>query len=310
MVEKQQIFWEQYGSCLRLSNGSIEAIVSVDVGPRVLFFGFVGGENIMNANRKEFPSVANAAMDSHYYPGAVWENLGGHRLWFSPEKMPDTYYPDTNPVAYTLTTHGVILTPLPQHENGLAMEIELIMDEKAPTMEVLHRITNLADEPKDLALWALSVCEKGGLVILPMNDRDTGLLSNRHIAVWPYTDLGDPRLYFGNRYVTLQQDPSVNKPLKLGFDLEKGKLWYVLKNSVFEKSYTPNHPHGRYPDGGVSAEIYTCPFFTEVESLSEQAVLASGATASHTERWTMRRKPCEVEAKNENSVAAFVAQLS
>ncbi len=34
-------------NCLRLSNGEIELIVTTDVGPRVIGYSFVGGENVL-----------------------------------------------------------------------------------------------------------------------------------------------------------------------------------------------------------------------------------------------------------------------
>lgn len=310
MVNKEIVTFKNYGKCLKLSNGVIEAVATLDIGPRVVFFGFVGGENIMNSQKDKFGETNNEDFDRHFYKGATWRNFGGHRLWASPESSPETYYPDCNPVNYELTDNGVILTPPPQTENGLAMKIELKMSDAEPHMEVLHSMTNISDQNKDLALWALSVCEQNGVLIIPMNTNNTGLLHNRVIAVWPYTKLNDDRLFFGSRYVTLRQDPTAETPLKLGFDLNKGTAWYVLGESVFQKQYRPNHPNGRYPDGGVSMETYSCGLFTEVETLSEQKVMKPGTTETHTEIWTMLHKPCELNEKDEASVEAFVSKLS
>ena len=43
--------YKNYGKVLSLSNGVIEALVTVDVGPRIIRFGFVDGQNIMCDNR-------------------------------------------------------------------------------------------------------------------------------------------------------------------------------------------------------------------------------------------------------------------
>jgi hypothetical protein len=47
-VEKTE--YKGWPNCYRVSNGEIELIVTGDVGPRIIRFGFVGGQNLF----KEF----------------------------------------------------------------------------------------------------------------------------------------------------------------------------------------------------------------------------------------------------------------
>jgi hypothetical protein len=190
------------------------------------------------------------------------------------------------------------------------MQIELIMKDNEPTMDVKHNMTNIADKPQDFALWALTVSAQDGVLILPMNTNDTGLLHNRMVSVWPYTDMSDNRIFYGQKYITLRQDRNATTPVKLGFDLNKGLAYYVLGNSVFKKQYYPNHPNGRYPDGGVSMETYNCSLFIEIETLSEQKVMAPGTTETHLETWTMLKKPVDFNEKNNDSIDAFVKALN
>ncbi len=310
MVNKEIIQFKNYGKCIKLSNGIIEAVATLDLGPRIVFFGFIGEENIMNTKKDEFDPVFDENFDKHFYKGAVWNNYGGHRLWASPEKSPDTYYPDCEAIEYTLTDNGVILTPPPQKANGLQMQIELVMSENAPTMDVKHSMTNIADTEQDLALWALTVSAQDGTLILPMNTNNTGLLHNRMISVWPYTDMSDNRIFYGEKYITLRQDRNATTPVKLGFDLNQGLAYYVLGNSVFKKQYYPNHPNGRYPDGGVSMETYNCGLFIEIETLSEQKVIKPNQTETHLETWTMLKKPQDLNERDNDSIDAFVKSLN
>ena len=39
--------YENYGRCVKISNGTVEAYVTIDVGPRVIRYAFVGGENVL-----------------------------------------------------------------------------------------------------------------------------------------------------------------------------------------------------------------------------------------------------------------------
>ena len=231
MITKEFIEFKDYGKCIKLSNGIIEAIATFELGPRIVFFGFIGGENIMNTQKDKFDPVTDENFNKHFYKGAVWNNYGGHRLWASPEKSPDTYYPDCEAVEYNLTENGVILTPPPQTANGLQMQIELIMSDTEPTMDVKHSMTNIADKPQDLALWALSVCAQNGVLVAPLNTNNTGLLHNRMISVWPYTDMSDSRIFYGKKFFTLKQEPTATTPIKFGFDLNQGLAYYVLGNS-------------------------------------------------------------------------------
>ena len=45
--------YKEYGKCVSSSNGVIEAYVTVDVGPRIIQFGYKDGQNFMNDNRTD-----------------------------------------------------------------------------------------------------------------------------------------------------------------------------------------------------------------------------------------------------------------
>ena len=51
MIKTELKDYLDYGKVLCLTNGVIEAYVTIDVGPRIIRFGFVGGQNIMCDNR-------------------------------------------------------------------------------------------------------------------------------------------------------------------------------------------------------------------------------------------------------------------
>ena len=83
----------QYGgwqNCQRISNGTIEIIATTDVGPRIIRFGFVDGENEF----REVPEHAGLT------GGDEWRSYGGHRLWHAPENKPRSYLPDNDTVVY------------------------------------------------------------------------------------------------------------------------------------------------------------------------------------------------------------------
>ena len=306
----ERIDYKNYGQALKISNGTAEAVVTLEVGPRVVFWGFCGGRNLMMNDLDRAAVNAGPAMDAHYHPGATWYIYGGHRLWTSPEHQPGSYYPDNDPVTCTVTDNGAIFTPPPQQENGVAMQLELLLDETAPKLEVRHRVTNISREAKTFSLWALTVMAQDTLEIIPQNTLDTDLLHNRVFSVWPYTDMSDPRVFFGNRFVSLKQDPTADKPFKIGMNLEHPAVVCLLGDTAFIKRYDANYPDGCYPDAGVSFETYTNPLFIEVETLSELRTVPAGDTASHTEQWALVRCPdAEVDPRDEQSLRRFYEKV-
>ncbi|MBU2563373.1 MAG: DUF4380 domain-containing protein, partial [Actinobacteria bacterium] len=77
-------------NCIRMTNGEVEIIITTDVGPRIVRFGFVGDQNLFREFKQQQGKTG----------GDKWLIYGGHRLWHAPEVKPRTYFPDNNPVNY------------------------------------------------------------------------------------------------------------------------------------------------------------------------------------------------------------------
>ncbi len=309
MIKTEIKNYLDYGKVLSISNGVIEAYVTIDVGPRIIRFGYVGGQNIMCDNRNAATPKDDQDFQNFFGSGKKWELLGGHRIWTSPESYPQSYYPDLDPVKYEITQSGAIFTPNPETQNGVQKQLEIKMDPDDANMHVTMNVTNIANKAQEFSIWGLTVSAVGGTVIIPMNDNDTGLLANRNISVWPYTNLTDSRLHFGKSYVTLRQDCNSTQALKLGFDLNDAEVFYCLGEDIFRKNYETYHPHEKYPDNNCSFETYTCATFTEVESLSPLKLVAPDETVSLTEHWSLLKKPCDVDFNCDQSIDEMIKKL-
>lgn len=301
--------FKDYGRCAVISNGVIEAYLTLDLGPRIIRFGYVGGQNIMNDDRANLGELCDDEFEALFGKGRKWELLGGHRIWLSPESYPECYTPDDREVAFEITENGAIFTAQPDSEIGILKSMEIKMDNDDANMQVIMRVKNISDAPKDFAIWALTVCAQNGDLIVPMNTNDTGLLANRYITAWPYTNMGDSRVYWGNKYVTLHQQKGAENKFKLGFDLNCGTGYYVLGDDVFCKRYKANHPNGNYPDGGCSFEAFTNGVMLEFETLGELKTVKAGEESEHTEHWSLVHKPCNIDFKNDDSITEFLKKL-
>lgn len=310
MVNVKEIAnFKDYGKCVSISNGVIEALVTIDIGPRIIKFGYVDGENFMCSERKALGFQTDKRYTDFFGEGKKWENLGGHRVWLSPESYPETYTPDDLPVDYTVTDNGAIFYQKPQAQIGVAITLEIKMDPDDTNMQVKMNVKNISDTAKEFSIWALSVCAAGGTLIVPMNTNDTGLLPNRVISVWPYTDMSDDRLYWGKKYVTIRQDVNATDPIKLGFDLNCGTAYYVLGKDMLCKKYETLHPAAKYPDGGVSFETYTNNVMLEFETLGELKTVKAGEESELVENWFICKTPCDTDFKNDDSIDNLLKKI-
>lgn len=283
-VTIQQTAMEPWGQVLVLSNGTVEVIATLDIGPRIIRYGMVGGPNLFFEDHEQHVVNSGEAFDR--LGGGAWHLYGGHRLWASPEEHPRTYYPDNEKVHWKECENGINLTPEPEKWTQLQKEIQIRLEENGTGVAVTHRVTNCGPWPIEFAPWALSVMAPGGVEVVPQTSRDTGLLGNRILALWPYSRMNDQRVHWGDKYITLHQNPEIQQAFKFGSTNEDGWAAYFNFDQLFLKFYKHN-PEGAYPDFGVSFETYTNNYFLEMETLGELKRTAPGETVVHEERWLL-----------------------
>lgn len=282
-VTVEKVKYGTWGNCVRISNGKHELFATLDLGPRIIRYGIVGKHNIFfeDINRDCFVELT----ENNHFDVDVWQNYGGHRLWVSPELCPQCYYPENNPVDCEITKNGAILTPPPQKYTNLQTQISVEMADDG-SVTVHNKVTNIGAWPIKIASWGLSVLNSDGIEIIPQTTRDTGLLSNRQLTLWPYTDMADDRVHWGKKYITLRQDTSNENKFKLGSTNEKGYAAYLLKDYLFIKQFD-FVKDGEYPDGGCNFETFTNNYFLEMEALGTLKEIANGESTSHTEHWNI-----------------------
>ncbi len=299
----KEINYKNFGRCVEITNDIVKLIVTVDVGPRIINYSFVGGENIMweDVDRK----VLNDEVADTF--GGNWYIYGGHRLWTSPEAFPRSYYADNNPVEYEVSGNSVRFVQELQKANGYQCEFTVTLSENSSDVTVDHKVTNCGLWEVELAPWALSVLSQGGVEIVPQPTADTGLLGNRLLALWPYTKMTDERVIWGDRYIQLKQDPAASEAFKFGINSEHGFAMYFNHGDLFIKNFDVVKD-GNYPDGGMSFETYTCENFLEMESLGELKKIKPGESACHSEKWTLHK--CEApEGFDEKGIDQLVEKF-
>lgn len=304
-ITYENLRYSNFGNCLKISNGVIEAIVTLDVGPRVIRFGLVGKENMLFEDTDRNMKNSGDVIEAVFGKGSEFYNYGGHRLWMSPEDMPLTYYPDNDPVQYEKIENGVLLTPPPQRINDVQVKIEISMPEGKNKLSLKHYITNIGDTTKTKSAWSLTVLGQGGLEIVPQPQNDTGLLPNRVLSLWPYTDLSDDRVFWGKKYITLRQDKEIASAFKIGINNLREWAAYINHGCMFIKRYK-NNPAGNYPDFGTSFETYTNNFIIEMETIGEITNITPGSTIFHSEEWEIVGNVDRPEPNDEITIDTLV----
>ncbi|MBQ1965952.1 MAG: hypothetical protein II348_04675, partial [Clostridia bacterium] len=61
--------YKDFGKVIAVDNGTVEAYVTVDVGPRIIRYGFIGGQNLMQDDRKLLGSMTDEKYEDFYGEG-------------------------------------------------------------------------------------------------------------------------------------------------------------------------------------------------------------------------------------------------
>ena len=287
--------WKQN---VRLANDEVELIVTKDVGPRLIRFGFIGQRNVF----AEIDGEQGGTGEDE------WMIRGGHRFWIAPEEKPRSYELDNEPIEIEEIDGGIRTQQQPGPISGVQKKVEIKLAGDANRVTVTHLLQNCTDGDVELAPWALSVMAPGGMAVIPMPTKiahTDRLTHNQEWSLWGYTDFTDPRWTLGSRYVLFRQDVT-RGPGKLGLAHREGWVGYLLDEYLFVKRFSWVEG-AAYPDGGVNFETFSNEKFLEVESLGPLVTLSPGAVASHREVWELHRDV--PVCTNENDIDQHVLGL-
>ena len=279
----ERISYRGWNHAYKLSNGVVDIVITADVGPRILFYGFRDGENLLH----------EVEGDAGKTGGSEFRLYGGHRLWVSPE-VERTYYPDNTPVA--VSQHGNAVRFTAQQEDlppgtNLQKELEIELAATGSQVRITQRIRNHDTHSTTLAPWSPTMMRAGGRAILPLSPRIA--MDKDHylpvgvFGIWSYTDFADPRWVLGTDYIQLrhlanpqgrfqEQMGGIYNSAGWGAYFNRGDL-FVKRAEVFSGA--------RYPDFGCNFEVFTNPDFIELETLGPLVELRPGEVVEHVERW-------------------------
>ncbi len=280
-VRIEKTNYKGWPNCYRITNGDVELIVTGDVGPRVIRYGFPGGQNLF----KEYAEMIGQSGESQ------WMIRGGHRLWMAPEDPVLTYALDNGPVKIEVAGGVLTATAPVEPLTGLLKQIVIKLAPSGYGVEVVHRITNKNRWSVEFAAWALTVMAPGGAGITgfpPRGRHPDALPPTNPLVMWAYTNLADKRWTFTEKYAVLRQDPTASEPEKIGHFNKDTWGAYLLGTDLFIKRYQAD-PSKTYPDFGCSYETFTNADMLELETLGPVTKVPPDGTVEHVERWSLHK---------------------
>ena len=280
-IKIEKTNYKGWPNSYRISNGEVELVITSDIGPRIMRYGFVGGQNFF----KEYPESLGKSGET------TWQLRGGHRIWAGPEDAVYTYGLDNGPVKVEIKGDVLVATQPVEPNTGLEKQITVKLAPTGSRVEVLHRIKNTNVWPIDLAPWALTMMTPGGVAITgfpPRGKHPEVLPPTNPLVMWAYTDLSDPRWVITKKYLMLKQVPGAAEPQKIGMFNQDTWGAYYLGNELFIKRVQAD-PAKVYPDFGCSFETFTNADMLEIETLGPITKLVRDASIEYVERWSLEK---------------------
>jgi hypothetical protein len=238
--------YRDIGKAIKMTDGAYEVIATLDVGPRIMHISLAGRENMLSDDcslKEEMPD------------GRTWYSYGGHRLWHAPEKFPRSYVIDDEPLEkYEVLEDGVVLRQKEEDWTHIQKIIEVRLT--GGRVRVTNTLVNKGAWAAEMAVWSQTSVSRECLLVCPATQRNTGLLPNTYYVNWPYSRMNDPRVYWGQRFVTVENNRTDPTAFKFGYPDELG--WSAIFNfdMCMVKTFTHDRK-GTYADMGCSFESYT-----------------------------------------------------
>jgi hypothetical protein len=266
----------------RLDNGRCWIEVLAEAGPRIVRFGLAGEESIL-------AETPESGWDGGY---GRFELLGGHRVWFAPEKN-ECSIPDSTGLSLEAPDDaspglGVKLVGATQEQIGLRKTMEVRLAPDAAALDIRHVLTNVGSGTLELSVWPVTQLRQGGVarVELPAPVKEHLFAPNRLVVLWPYSSWQDDRLSLTDAGIAVTARPA--PMIKIGCLSHAGRLTYERDGLLFSIAFDPAVEAGR-PDLGCNVEIYSDETCIELETIGPLSRLGPGRVAVYDEHWELGR---------------------
>jgi hypothetical protein len=296
------VSWHGWSNVIVLANRQVEVTILPAAG-RIAGLRYGGLDNVLRFD-------TNLAVWAATHPATDdnWRNFGGDWLWpvcqahwtarFGRHWPPQTFIDGQPWQARAWSSDDGSQTCLLRMDVGAPLFVTITrrirLDPEQALLTIRQRIERAADSDVPMALWNISQIAAARRVVFPV-DTDAAFPDGFRIL-----DFGPPPAAIIDRCPgdVIALDVLAGTEHKLGSGSPRGWVAAQREGVLIVEQAESRTPGGAYPDGGCRIEVYANSGlgYTEIETLSEERVLAAGESLENTLTVSLHRAAPDLSA--------------
>jgi hypothetical protein len=307
-VQVGHITYQGWDDAVELKNGDARLVVVPQIS-RIMYYGLSDGENILWDDAEHYGKVLPGEPFKDEEGASEWTNFGGDKVWPNQQSefeaingrvWPPDHYFDGGIHHVDLLEDGVVITSPLSPYNGARSTRTIRLAAHGSRVTIDQRLEKLAAadqddlEPLRYTIWNVTQIRYPEQTLYPLNPH-SALEGGLHLFNWGDTDKAmaeQKKVVAAN--VKIEDGIGIFKPhpvkaQKTGADSDRWLAGIVGQTAIAE--FFRRDGTQMYPDGGLSAEVYTCDRYTELELLSPWVHLEIGETLDFTIEWELYAIP-------------------
>ena len=315
-VTVQQIDYQGWAGAYEITNGDARVVVVPQIG-RIMHYSVTGGHNVLWNN----PDLLGQILPSSGPPAdddgqLQWLNFGGDKVWSNEQddfeaindrSWPPDHWFDGSPQQVERLEQGIRITSPLSPANGARVIRDIWLADTGTRLRIAQRLEKVQAarhtglEPLRYTIWSVTQIRPPQVALMPLNPH-SGL--PHRFRLWDDTS---PASFVVEGDIGLFT-PHASDSQKAGVDSDRW-LAGIVGDMVMAQFYRRDATR-RYPDGGLSAEVYTSVDYTELELLSPLVPLEPGDKLELVIDWELYRLPADATTDAERVRAAVEWLLS
>ncbi|MBN1893484.1 hypothetical protein JW906_03270 [bacterium] len=297
---------------IELSNDEVRLVVVPAIG-RIMHYGFRKETNILWENPEWFGKILPKDGFFQEKGKPVWANFGGDKIWPMDQKdfgkvngrdWPPDHWLDGGTHEAGLQDDCVIITSPVSRYCGARSIREIRLNPGGTrvsikqTLEKVHAAADPRLEPIAHTIWNITQIRMPEQTLFNLNPKSKlpGGYKIYEEAPW-----GSENFFVDKKAGCFL--PLATKWQKAGADSDFWLAAIVSQTAIAELFRLDES--GQYPDGGISASVFTCPEYAELELMSPTACLLPGQKLHFEIAWEMKSLPPEAGNAEKRRLAAL-----
>ena len=307
-VTVSNITYNGWQESYELNNGLVKVIVVPAIG-RIMYYDFVDGDNILWDDPSLYGKTLPYGQPYTENGQVTWANFGGDKVWPTEQSQfpaingrgwpPDHWFDGGAHKAEEIANGVKIRSQVSNYCGGQSIR-EIALDPESSqlsirqTIKKIKRAQKSSLEPIDFTIWNVTQIRSPRMAIFNLNP--SSALDNK-IYLWQQAAAAN--LSISGNIATFVPDRQNSQ--KAGADSDHW-LAAIVDNVVIGEFFRLQS--GTYPDGGLSAEVYTSPQYTELELLSPFEELRVGESMQFDISWRLYKLPSDAVNTSQKRDAA------